>query len=151
MCTSKFKRKPSLPSLSQFAKRGATKPDYIMHADTQTTTCNNAANIDVPHVALIQLRQKDIAAWRTKLLAQQNSICLVCQTKISDSDKPALDHQHGKKGVKIGDNKSGLVRGVLHDQCNRFEGACVVYVLYCLFVSTYHTNIYQHMQQCLRV
>jgi hypothetical protein len=105
----------------------------------------------VTHPQLVQLRQKDIATWRAKLLAQQNNICLVCQTKISDSDKPALDHQHGKKGVKIGDNKSGLVRGVLHDQCNRFEGACVVYVLYCLFVCLYrhtiptYTNIFNNV------
>ena len=81
---------------------------------------------------LIQLRQKDIPTWRAKLLAQQDNTCLVCQTKISKTDKAALDHQHGKKGVEIGYQKSGLVRGVLHDQCNRFEGVLVCCILYTL-------------------
>ena len=80
------------------------------------------ASTDAPCANLIQLRHKDIPTWRAKLLAQQKNTCLVCQTRILNTDKAALDHQHGKKGVEIGHKKSGLVRGVLHDQCNRFEG-----------------------------
>lgn len=91
-----------------------------------TTSTSAFACTDAECANLIQLRRNDIPTWRAKLLAQQDNTCLVCQTKILKTDKAALDHQHGKKGVKIGHQKSGLVRGVLHDQCNRFEGAFVV-------------------------
>lgn len=97
---------------------------------------------------LIQLRQKDIPTWRAKLLAQQDNTCLVCQTKISKTDKSALDHQHGKKGVEIGHQKSGLVRGVLHDQCNRFEGVLVCCILYIVYSAAF---LHSYNSLCLLV
>lgn len=88
---------------------------------------------------LIQLHRKDIPTWRAKLLVQQDNTCLVCQTKILKTDKAALDHQHGKKGVELGHQKSGLVRGVLHDQCNRFEGVFVVLYIFAAFCTPYNS------------
>ncbi len=63
---------------------------------------------------MIQLKQKDVKPLRSKLLKDQNNLCLICKNHINDG---CLDHHH-KKRIK----GSGLIRGVLCSQCNVYLG-----------------------------
>ncbi len=62
----------------------------------------------------IQLKSKQIKFIRDSILSKQNGMCAICG-KIPEM--PTLDHYHSSKH-----NGSGLVRGVLCNQCNRFVG-----------------------------
>jgi len=62
----------------------------------------------------IQLRAKQIKFIRDGLLIKQNGVCAICKRS---PEMPTLDHYHSSKH-----NGSGLVRGVLCNQCNRFLG-----------------------------
>ncbi len=60
----------------------------------------------------IQLKDKDKAPLRAKLLLEQGGLCLVCSREPKTA---VLDHSH-KKRVK----GTGLIRGVLCSNCNVF-------------------------------
>ncbi len=59
----------------------------------------------------MKLKQKDIKPTRERLLLQQGNLCAVCGLIINVTDA-VLDHDH----------KTGLVRAVLHRNCNAFLG-----------------------------
>ena len=61
-----------------------------------------------------ELKQKQVKLIRDSLLIKQKNICPLCKEYVK---MPTLDHYHSKKH-----NGSGLVRGVLCNNCNRFLG-----------------------------
>lgn len=73
-------------------------------------------------VGLIQLKSSDVAEVRDAILEEQNGLCAICGEPIEDDDIAHLDHQHRLKSSEIGLDGGGLVRGVLHMNCNVFEG-----------------------------
>lgn len=66
---------------------------------------------------IIQLKNKDIAGLRNKILKEQHGICAICE-KVPDV--ATLDHEHKKRF-----GGSGLIRGVLCRSCNSVEGKIV--------------------------
>ncbi len=56
-----------------------------------------------------RLKTKDIKKVREDLLMSQSNKCAICGNIVED---PVLDHDH----------KTGLIRAVLHRQCNAFLG-----------------------------
>lgn len=60
---------------------------------------------------MTQLKTKEIAGCRTKLLQTQCSRCALCQLPCTES-QAVLDHDHS----------TGAVRGVLHRSCNALLG-----------------------------
>ncbi len=65
---------------------------------------------------ITQLKQKDIAPLRDKLLKEQNHRCPICGKIIIH---PVLDHHH-KKRIK----GTGQIRAVLCSPCNIFLAKC---------------------------
>ena len=58
---------------------------------------------------MIRLKAKDIKKIRQDLLLVQGNKCAICGEAVDDA---VLDHDH----------KTGLIRAVLHRQCNAFLG-----------------------------
>lgn len=73
---------------------------------------------------LIQLTQATTELLREYLYEHQNGICPILGRKV-DLSQMALDHKHKLKVEKPGPNGKGLVRGVIHNQINSFEGMIV--------------------------
>lgn len=69
----------------------------------------------------MQLKHKHIKEVREWMLIEQAYKCPLCGYPIDPSDS-ALDHQHRTKLETIGVDGAGLVRGVLHRNCNSVEG-----------------------------
>ena len=61
----------------------------------------------------MKLKTTQVKPYREKMLAAQNYKCGLCGLPITDN--PVLDHDH----------KTGAIRSVLHNACNRFEGIIV--------------------------
>ena len=68
---------------------------------------------EITHAQLKELRRKQ--------LEKQDYICPILKQKIDFCDS-VFDHKHKIKAEKIGEDGKGLLRGVLHRQCNVFEG-----------------------------
>ena len=73
------------------------------------------------HDNLIQLKHSDIEKVREEILKKQNYKCCICNKEIS-SFEAVLDHQHKFKYEKNGEDGAGLIRGVLCNNCNQWEG-----------------------------
>jgi len=58
----------------------------------------------------VQLTNKDLPTTRLRLLNEQGQLCALCHQTITG--RAVVDHDH----------KSGLIRGVLHSQCNWMLG-----------------------------
>ncbi len=71
---------------------------------------------------LKQLKYKDIAPLREKLLKEQFNKCDICGCEIDEKSGSSLDHQHKLKSEPCGKDGGGLVRGVLCRNCNVWEG-----------------------------
>lgn len=70
---------------------------------------------------LIQLKPKDIPRIREKQWKKQGKKCAILKKEIKLKEA-VLDHKHKKKKEKVGIGGKGLLRGVLHNQCNSLEG-----------------------------
>ena len=70
----------------------------------------------------IELKKSDIPKIRDEILKEQNGKCVICKKEITKETGVSLDHQHGTKLTKIGDDGYGLIRGVLCRSCNVEEG-----------------------------
>jgi len=57
------------------------------------------------------MKHREIADYRNAQLIEQNYICPLCELPI-DPKQAALDHCH----------KTGMIRMVLHNNCNGLEG-----------------------------
>lgn len=58
-----------------------------------------------------KLKASEVAAYRAKLLAEQDGLCAICLGRVA-ADEAVLDHNH----------TTGEVRGVLHRGCNSMLG-----------------------------
>lgn len=58
-----------------------------------------------------RVKNSEVFPFKLALLEKQNWICPLCKTKIEVNDS-AMDHDH----------KTGAMRAVLHDRCNRALG-----------------------------
>lgn len=58
-----------------------------------------------------RLKTTEVKKFREDMLADQHNICCLCEHTITDGEA-VLDHNH----------RTGLVRGVLHRNCNLFLG-----------------------------
>ena len=61
---------------------------------------------------LIRLTKKQVDAWRRIRSEEVNHICEMCHRPFTKWDPAVVDHDH----------KSGLIRAVIHNSCNGFEG-----------------------------
>lgn len=71
---------------------------------------------------LKQLKYKDVAPLREKLLKEQSNKCAICGCVIDEKSGSSLDHQHKLKSEPCGKDGGGLIRGVLCRNCNVWEG-----------------------------
>lgn len=65
----------------------------------------------------MRLKQKELQAYRKKLLKEQQGICPLCGTEIHPGED-TLDHDH----------KTGHCRRVLHRSCNQVEGRVLSWI-----------------------
>lgn len=70
---------------------------------------------------LIQLKYNDIEKIREEIFKKQNYKCYICNKEITLFEA-VLDHQHKFKYEKNGEDGAGLIRGVLCNNCNQWEG-----------------------------
>lgn len=70
----------------------------------------------------VQLKNKDIPEIRSKILKEQEGLCVLCNKPITERSGISLDHQHKLKSSEIGIDGGGLIRGVLCRSCNVQEG-----------------------------
>lgn len=59
-----------------------------------------------------RLTATTLPRWRAAKLAEQDGLCAVCSTPITDKDPAVADHDH----------TTGQMRGVLHRSCNSLAG-----------------------------
>ena len=71
---------------------------------------------------LIQLKDKDIASLREKLLKEQDYKCLISGKDITNETGNSLDHQHKFLSETNGVDGAGCIRGVLSREMNVLEG-----------------------------
>lgn len=71
---------------------------------------------------LTQMKEKDIAPLREKLLLEQEGKCLLSGEDITGFDGNSLDHQHKFRYQTNGEDGNGLIRGVLSREMNVLEG-----------------------------
>ena len=57
------------------------------------------------------MKYREIATWRAEQLIEQNSICPLCELEITPK-QAVVDHCHD----------TGVIRMVLHRNCNSIEG-----------------------------
>ena len=70
---------------------------------------------------LIQIRGKDLEAFRRIQHTKQNGICPLLKVEIP-YDQIAVDHKHKRKFDPIGLDGGGLIRGIIQIQANVLEG-----------------------------
>jgi len=70
---------------------------------------------------LIQLTWAELKKLRKVQWLKQNKVCPILQQEI-EYNKAVFDHKHKKKNEEAGIYGKGLLRGVLHNQANVFEG-----------------------------
>jgi hypothetical protein len=70
--------------------------------------------VDLESALVTQLKPREIADYRQRLLTQQQGRCALCGDTIR-AGEAVLDHDHS----------TGYVRGVLHRGCNALEGQIV--------------------------
>jgi hypothetical protein len=70
--------------------------------------------VDLESALVTQLKPREIADYRQRLLTQQQGRCALCGDAIT-AGEAVLDHDHA----------TGYVRGVLHRGCNALEGQIV--------------------------
>ena len=70
--------------------------------------------MDLESALVTQLKPREIADYRQRLLTQQQGRCALCGDTIT-AGEAVLDHDHS----------TGYVRGVLHRGCNALEGQIV--------------------------
>ncbi len=77
------------------------------------------------YMGMKKIKQSDLKIIRKDQWDKQNQKCPVLNKKIP-FEKSVLDHKHitkkELKDGKIGEDGKGLLRGVLHNQCNAWEG-----------------------------
>jgi len=68
------------------------------------------------------LKSSEIPIIREELLKEQHMKCKICNKDWSADAGFSLDHQHGNKSEKFGEDGYALVRGILCRACNVEEG-----------------------------
>lgn len=70
---------------------------------------------------MIQIKQKDLKAFRKKQWLKQHKKCPVLKKPVAFEDT-AVDHKHKRKSDPAGPDGAGLIRGVLQKHVNAMEG-----------------------------
>ena len=78
----------------------------------------------MPSMSLIYLKTSEIKKVKKELLEKQNYTCPILKVKLSE-DEAVLDHKHSRKGIPLGENYNGLVRGAINRWANALEGKII--------------------------
>lgn len=72
-------------------------------------------------IELIHIKQSELKAFKEQFHQKQKNICPVLKKELP-LEQMTVDHKHGKKGIPVGHNNMGLIRGILSNGVNRLEG-----------------------------
>lgn len=75
-------------------------------------------------IKLIEVNTKELKELRFKQWQKQKGVCPIFKSVIPYCDV-VFDHKHKTKAEKIGEDGKGLLRGVIHNLANIFEGKIV--------------------------
>lgn len=70
---------------------------------------------------MIQIKQKDLRAFRRKQWLKQKRKCAVTGLNLPFNES-VVDHCHKTKAEEAGPDGKGLIRGVIHRNINQLEG-----------------------------
>ena len=73
---------------------------------------------------LKEITHAEFKELRLKQYIKQKRVCPILRRKIKFRDS-VLDHKHKTKSETLGEDGKGLIRGIIHNQANVFEGKIV--------------------------